>query len=331
MSNYIFPYLSPIKDLWNYLTVDQNQQKLFEYRQHTGSLGTDWVSRYLYSEQDILNERYLYLHKQFNEEPELMNVLTDNIYRLSLFAGLERIITLRQAFICTRAQFQFAGNSFQSAAQVVLNGGIFTQGFYKGSFLNLLQFYLVPYQALIWSQKGGFLAQLAATSAFEALFYPLDTLKTAVYCDTVGKYDGWFSTLKDLMAKKGGLQGLFRGVEYKLGYNLIFLAHLRAVYDNSSLQWLSWPAWIASYGLLSMKSKLQIADSSVSLANLQESTRLRFCQTYAGVVPWAVFNYFFMYQFYGWYSDQAKNNKFEELVEEGNKRKSPFQQKVLVS
>lgn len=97
MANFVIPYLKTVTDLWNNVCFDQHQKSLFEFKGQTGSLGSDWTSRYLRSEEDVHNLAYLQWHKRFTEDPEIKDVISDNVWRLTLFAGIERVLSIRQA------------------------------------------------------------------------------------------------------------------------------------------------------------------------------------------------------------------------------------------
>lgn len=42
-----------------------------------------------------MNHEYLRLHKRFTEDPEVGDVINDNVWRLTLFAGVERVLAVR--------------------------------------------------------------------------------------------------------------------------------------------------------------------------------------------------------------------------------------------
>jgi hypothetical protein len=45
-----------------------------------------------------LNKKFVSLEKRWNNDPELGDLASDNILRLTLFSGMERVIAVRQAF-----------------------------------------------------------------------------------------------------------------------------------------------------------------------------------------------------------------------------------------
>jgi len=49
--------------------------------------------------------------RQFNEDPRVGEVLTDNLYRLTLLAGVERLLTLRQAYGGLKTRFTFGDSN----------------------------------------------------------------------------------------------------------------------------------------------------------------------------------------------------------------------------
>ena len=65
-------------------------------------------------------------------------------------------------------------------------------GAFKGITLNLAQFGLVLYPAVYFANKNGsdskFLTFLSTYTFLDALFYPLDSLRSILYADTLGTY-----------------------------------------------------------------------------------------------------------------------------------------------
>jgi len=56
--------------------------------------------------------------------------------------------------------------------------------------------------------------------------------------------------------EQGGFSGLYRGVSLKLLYNVFYVANLRNLYSEDTLALsVSYPLWLLSYGLLSMKTR----------------------------------------------------------------------------
>jgi len=65
-------------------------------------------------------------------------------------------------------------------------------GAFKGVTFNLTQLGLVLYPSVYFANKNGnenkFLTFLSTYTLLDALFYPVDTLKSILYADTLGKY-----------------------------------------------------------------------------------------------------------------------------------------------
>ena len=72
-----------------------------------------------------------------------------------------------------------------------MNEGLFL-GAYKGFIFNFAQLSLVLYPAVYFANKNGsdnkFLTLLTSYTLFDALFYPVDTLKNILYADTLSKF-----------------------------------------------------------------------------------------------------------------------------------------------
>ena len=72
-----------------------------------------------------------------------------------------------------------------------MNQGLIMGGF-KGLIYNFAQFGLVLYPSVYLANKNGgdskFFTFLSTYTFFDALFYPVDTLKNILYCDVNGSY-----------------------------------------------------------------------------------------------------------------------------------------------
>jgi len=58
-----------------------------------------------------------------------------------------------------------------------------------------------------------------------------------------------------MTVQNNGYGHLYRGILFKLTYNVAFLWHLNNFYEDSALQLLSTPVWILSYAFLTMKTR----------------------------------------------------------------------------
>lgn len=71
-----------------------------------------------------------------------------------------------------------------------MSEGLFL-GAYKGFIFNFAQLSLVLYPSVYFANKNGsdnkFFTLLTSYTIFDALFYPVDTLKNILYADTLGK------------------------------------------------------------------------------------------------------------------------------------------------
>lgn len=185
--NSISHVTKPLADLWNYYTHDANLEQLLSFRGGYSG-GNDWHSKYLRSEQDVLRNEFDELSARFNEEPRLLDLVSDNKWRLTALAGVERLISARQAHSGLKARFYVPDNN-RAVLQQIFNQGVLG-GYFRGYLLNLAQFVGVGYHSLLWSHKTNYLNHFAISSLFEALLFPLDTIKTLIYADLQGKYKG---------------------------------------------------------------------------------------------------------------------------------------------
>lgn len=81
--------------------------------------------------------------------------------------------------------------TFSHTFTEIMNEGVFL-GAYKGFIFNFAQLSLVLYPSVYFANKNGsdnqFKSFLTSYTIFDALFYPLDTLKNILYADTLGKF-----------------------------------------------------------------------------------------------------------------------------------------------
>ena len=88
--------------------------------------------------------------------------------------------------------------------------------------MNFAQLSLVLYPAVLSANKktnkNQFLTFLGTYTAFDAILYPLDTLKNILYADTLGHYN-----LKTVLNATGFFD-LYKGIFLKLIYNVPVLS-----------------------------------------------------------------------------------------------------------
>lgn len=317
--NTLYPIFEPLFDFWNYLTHDEYFAKLTKF---TGgnSQGSEWHSKYLKAEMHKVTSRIDYLYKQFNEAPCIWDVLWDNKGRLTVLAGFERLIAFRQAQSILGARFTLHNNN-GSVMNAFFNKGPL-RGFFRGYMLHLAQFVSVQYHSLLISHNTSLANHILVSSLIETAFYPLDTVKTIIYADLNKKYANYRDCLRSILTNNG-ISHLYRGLAFKLSYNVLFLVNLRNMYEGSNLTYLTLPLWLLSYSLLSIKTCLQVCDTKLSYASLKSENmnkiimRLAYNNNlFSGLVPFAALNLLFSYTFYSLYSEEAKNRALFEPISE---------------
>lgn len=266
MANLILPSLQPVFDLWDRLTVDPEIKKLDEFK--GGAAWAGWHTRYRRSEHARVNRDYEFFVNRFNEQPSALSFFEDNSLRLTLFAGFERLFALRQAHDGLKSRFFFPDSNAGALQTMIVNG--FFRGFFRGALVNLAHFFGATYQTFVWASQKSFSEQILASTVFETLFYPLDTVKTLLFTDIQGNYRGALECLGRTV-QESGFTGLYRGLPLKLLYNVAFLGHLRNFYENNSLALITTPLWLFAYPLLMLKTRFQIADTSLSFSNLSDA------------------------------------------------------------
>jgi len=260
--NYIFPYFKPVLDLWGELTTDQRFKDLTEFP-------GDWHTKWIANERYKVNDKYKAEWERFYEEPSLVNTLWDNKYRFTLLAFAERWYNVRQAQGFLKARFQIPNNDI-GALNAIRSHGLL--GSFRGNLLNLFHFVGVHYHALLYARDSP-TKYIFYSSLFELALYPLDTLRTLHYADVNRQFKHSFDLVTQVV-QKNGLGHFYRGVDLKLIYNLFFALNIWGLSSDSNLVYLTFPLWLSSYGLLTLKTRLQIAGSPLSYLPAEEATNL---------------------------------------------------------
>jgi hypothetical protein len=95
-----------------------------------------------------------------------------------------------QAYPSLKARFLKPATFSHTFTEIMNEGVIF--GAFKGLVFNAAQLSLVTYPAVYYANTNGidnkYVSFLTAFTILDAIFYPLDTLKTALYADTLSKY-----------------------------------------------------------------------------------------------------------------------------------------------
>ena len=318
--NTLYPLVEPIFDLWHYLTHDKYFEDLTAFKGGAGA-GNEWHTKYLKAEMHKHSGKLDYLHKQFNEEPDILDVLWDNKWRLTILAGFERLIAARQAQSFLNSRFVLFDNNSSILTRFFDQGA--AKGFFRGYWMNLVQFLSVQYHSLLWSYNTNLPTHFLISSLIEAAFYPIDTVKTIIYSDLNRNYKNGRHCLKSVLSTNG-IAHLYRGLPLKLTYNAAFLFNLRNMYEDNSLTYLSLPLWFLSYPLLTIKTRLQVCDTKVSYQSAENSAKVSarmfrnqpITSLYAGFLPFAAVNLLFSWTFYALYSEEARKKAMFEPAEE---------------
>lgn len=307
--NTIAPYLQPIGDLWAYFTEDKTYKDLNYYP-------GDWHVKFIKSERLRVNEKYNEAWQRFYQEPDVYNTLWDNAYRFSLLAFAERWITVRQAQKFLKTRFTMSNNNV-GALNAIRQQGLL--GVFRGNLWNTFHFVGVHYHALLYANNDP-LKYLFFSSVFEAALYPFDTLRTLYYADVNRSFKNpWEAVVKTV--ERGGLSQFYRGVDLKIIYNLFFGLNLWSIASDSNLQWVTLPVWLASYAVLSLKTRLQVAGSSLSYQNAEQPDiqlnnivrREGIRGLYNGFLPFAVLNLGFAWYFPSLFSEEKKRNILDSI------------------
>ena len=306
--NTITPLLQPIVDIWAYFTDDREFKKLTANAQ-------DWHTKFIFHERNKVNQVFKEQYQKFYSSPELFSTFFDNIWRFSLFAGAERLIALRQGQDFLKNRYLFENNTIGAIDAIRSNGII---GSFKGNFWNVLYFFFVPYQSLKWAD-GDSLKYIGISCLFEALFYPIDTIRTLNYLDVNKSFKNTWDLVRQTIDKSGYTQ-FYKGLPQKIQYNLAFGFTLWSYCNESPWLYLAAPLWIFSYAFLTLKTRSQISGSPLSALQLQSNSiasillkKEGFRGLYSGLAPFIALNVLFLYNFPSLWSDSKKKRYLEAI------------------
>lgn len=136
--NTLGPILTEISDYFNFFTHETEFQE--EFKLKGGPQGSEWHTKFLNSEIRILKNKIKHLKAQFYEDPNLLDVVGDNAVRLSLFAGVERLITARQAQSLLVDRFGIKNGNGRMLTTLFDNGRVFKDAFFKCFIMNFKKF-----------------------------------------------------------------------------------------------------------------------------------------------------------------------------------------------
>lgn len=194
----------------------------------------------------------------------------DNIWKLLLLNGVERLISASQA--ASNIGRTGRPNTTSFLFTEIMNDGAF-RGTLRGLSMSLLQASLVLWPSVYLTNKkrGGATQFIGSYLLFDALLYPLDTIKNIMYANTVNPLN-----IRQALSQVS-LVSAYRGLPYRLAFNIPFAATLYTSATNCEWTWAFWLATVAAYPLNSIKVNLQT--SGKQSAN------------YRGVLPFALITF----------------------------------------
>ena len=158
----------PIGDLFRYFVDDPIIKEKEKFKGGT-SVGSEWHTKIYQSNIDrILKEIYSFKRK-FYDEPLLSDVIKDNIYRLTLLAGLERVFVIRQAQPSLKFRASIPEGNTQ-VLQSLFNNGTF-KGYFRGYWVNLTHFIATQYHALLYSYNTSMLQHFLISSLIGLILF----------------------------------------------------------------------------------------------------------------------------------------------------------------
>ena len=105
-------------------------------------------------------------------------------YIINYLPAVERLITAYQAYPILKAIYSFPGTMSHTFTEIANEG--FFSGFLKGSLLAAAQLGLVLYPSVYIANKSQnkYLSFVTSYTLFDALLYPVDTIKSVLYSET---------------------------------------------------------------------------------------------------------------------------------------------------
>lgn len=156
----------------------------------------------------------------------------------------------------------------------------------KGSLLAAAQLSLVLYPSVYVANKSSnkYTAFLTTYTLFDALLYPIDTIKSILYSETHARL-----RLRDVLTGHT-YASIYRGLVFKLGFNIPYLTslYLTTQGDNGVSTAVSWLATAALYPLNTLKVRTQLLTTDFSVGK-EAGNGLR-SGLYRGVVPFILLN-----------------------------------------
>lgn len=323
----IYTYLEPIHKFLGYITSDPEWERRYAFKGGR-SAGSSYYAKWALYQLQKYQLKAEEIQRQMNGGTTLYDIVSQNILRLSALAGVERVITLQQGLVFNKNKF-LVNEGFSGALKATFNQGVF-RGYFKGYFAYLTGFLGVSYNSLLWLKKADYTSHLLLSTFFETVFYPVDSMKTLMNNDVKGVFKGYTDCVSKVLATEG-MNGLYKGITFKLAHNAIFIANLRCLYDNDYKMYFSMPIWMFSYFLLSFKTKAQMIGSPLSNIKIgadmkegynqaKEMMKYNARSVYSGFIAYTLVNILFAYNFYALYSDQAYNNITSEYSEKIDKK-----------
>eukprot|EP00330_Aristerostoma_sp_ATCC50986_P010850 CAMPEP_0114591534 /NCGR_PEP_ID=MMETSP0125-20121206/13552_1 /TAXON_ID=485358 ORGANISM="Aristerostoma sp., Strain ATCC 50986" /NCGR_SAMPLE_ID=MMETSP0125 /ASSEMBLY_ACC=CAM_ASM_000245 /LENGTH=314 /DNA_ID=CAMNT_0001789657 /DNA_START=73 /DNA_END=1017 /DNA_ORIENTATION=+ len=294
----------PLFDAWDYATSDAR----WNYRaEHYGKSTLKW--RYYLQEKVELKIRDL--QRKRDGPLEVRDFLEENKYRLTVFAFLERWMSVRQAQ-------PILGNvdSNKGAIESIRRFNPAT-GVFKGALLNAAHFMFVHYHALHYANHSGFNYMFLAP-LFELAFAPIDHIKTAYMNEIHNR-----GSLLDVIGRdmSTGYSTFWRGSMFRAFNTFFVAANVAAMANDSALQYLTYPAMLFAYPFLTFKtvaqslqfSKLSNEFSQVEIENLAQNG---FKARYRGFWIYAFQNTFLAITCSNLLSEDKVQDMYDELATE---------------
>ena len=261
--------------------------------------GLDFIKKYTTAELRRLRWRHEQLQKRFNETTSAEDIASDNWFRFTFGALLDRLSVVRQTSLFT--SFEAVKGLDSLSSNFSMSGmGRLARGALRGNFLNTLQFLGVQTQALMLSDRS-LSSFLGYYLILDSVLHPLDTLRTRWTADSSNQ----FRNLSEC-ARSTPFSQLYNGFIFRGIFSGILAAYYLATSSENYNSFIGVGLLSLAYPFQTLKSISQVSGSSASgftgFASLNpsagaERTVAYFRVLYRGFVPFLALNLLAPYYF----------------------------------
>lgn len=215
-------------------------------------------------DRDYAKQRKIW--DRIDNRASIQDTLKDHGLRFTFLAFLDRLTVVRQSNKFLSSQNPLTRDTLITSFNQLKDQGAL-RGLFRGNLLGVFHLLTVQLQAISISNSN-FEAYVPTVLLLDALYYPLDTLRTRYQAEVQPS-----STSAIKSFERTSLTQLYSGIQYRLGFTFGFAFYLRYFGGNSDFTRLDNIAILAAlYPLLTLKTISQVTLNERSLVkNLTSS------------------------------------------------------------